>query len=75
MKQDFGILIVSFLRSFFNEVRSFEIELDQIEAYLTTHGFSQVRSVTAADLQALYFTGRNAGRKVTPDYAIAVGTV
>ena len=74
-KQDFGILIVSFLRSFFNEKRGFEVELDQIEAYMKTRGFSQVRNVTAADLQAHYFTGRNAGRKVTTDYAIAVGTV
>ncbi|HVP22200.1 MAG TPA: SAM-dependent methyltransferase [Anaerolineaceae bacterium] len=75
LKQDIGILIVSFLRRFFKEVRSFELELDQIEAYLTTRGFSQVRNITAAELQGRYFTGRNAGRKVTPDYAIAVGTV
>ena len=75
LKRDLGILIVSFLRNFFEERRIFKIDMDQIEAYLATRGFSQVRNVTAADLQVRYFTGRNSGRKVTPDYAIAVGRV
>lgn len=74
-KRDIGILLVSFLRSLFNERRSFKIETDQIEPFLTSRGFNQVRNVTAADLRARYFTGRNAGRKVTLDYAIAIGVV
>jgi methyltransferase (TIGR00027 family) len=74
-KRDIGILLVSFLRSFFNEVRSFKIEVEQIEPFLVGHGFNQVRNVTAADLRARYFTGKNAGRKVTSDYAIAIGVV
>jgi methyltransferase (TIGR00027 family) len=74
-KRDGVILLVSFLRSFFQEVRSFKIEQEQIEPFLASRGFSQVRSVTGADLHARYFTGNNAGRKVTADYAIAVGIV
>lgn len=74
-KRDIGILLVSFLRSFFKEVRSFKIEVEQIEPFLVGHGFNQVRNVTAADLRARYFTGKNAGRKVTSDYAIAMGVV
>ena len=74
-KRDVVILLVSFLRSFFNEVRSFKIEAGQIEPFLAGRGFSEAHNITAADLQARYFTGRNAGRKVTSDYAIAVGIV
>jgi len=74
-KRDPVILLVSLLRSSFDEVRSFEIEAGQIGPFLVGRGFSQVRNVTAADLQARYFTGRNAGRKVTSDYAIAIGIV
>jgi methyltransferase (TIGR00027 family) len=74
-KRDIGILLVSFFRSLFNERRSFKIETDQIKPFLTSRGFNQVRNVTAADLRARYFTGRSAGRKVTSDYAIAIGVV
>jgi methyltransferase (TIGR00027 family) len=74
-KRDIGILLVSFFRSFFKEVRSFKIEVEQIEPFLIVHGFNQVHNVTAVDLRRRYFTGRNAGRKVTSDYAIAKGVV
>jgi methyltransferase (TIGR00027 family) len=74
-KQDVMMLLLNFLRNFVDEVRSFKIEAGQVEPFLAGRGFSQVRSVSAADLLARYFTGRNAGRKVTPDYAIAVGIV
>ena len=74
-KRDIGILLVSFFRSLFNERRSFKIETEQIEPFLVGHSFSQVRNVTAADLRVRYFTGRNARRKVTADYAIAIGVV
>jgi methyltransferase (TIGR00027 family) len=74
-KWDIGILLVSFFRSLFNERRSFKIETDQIEPFLTSRGFNQVRNITAADLRARYFTGRSAGRKVPSDYAIAIGVV
>jgi methyltransferase (TIGR00027 family) len=74
-KGDIGILLVSFFRSLFSERRSFNIETDQIEPFLTRRGFNQMRNVTAADLRARYFTGRNAGREVTSDYAIAMGIV
>jgi len=74
-KGDVGILLVSFLRSFFKEVRSFEIEQGQIEAFLSARGFSHVQHVTGADLHRRYFTGKNAGRKITSGYGIAVGVV
>ena len=74
-KLDVGIVLVTFLRRFFDEVRKFEIETRQIEPFLRRLGFGQVINITAADLQRRYFAGRNAGRKVTPDYAIAVGTI
>jgi O-methyltransferase involved in polyketide biosynthesis len=74
-KRDIGILLVSSVRSFFNEARRFKIEADQIEPFLTYRGFSQVHNATTADLRRRYFTGRNAGRKVTSDYAIAIGVV
>jgi O-methyltransferase involved in polyketide biosynthesis len=74
-KRDVVVLLVSLLRSYFGEVRGFEIKFGQIEPFLARIGFSQVRNVTAMDLQARFFTGRNAGRKVTSDYAIAIGIV
>ncbi len=74
-KRDVIILLISFLRNLFKEVRSFKIEAGQIEPFLARHGFSQVRTVTASELKARYFTGKNASRKVTSDYAIAVGIV
>jgi len=74
-KRDLVDLLLSFLRKFSDEVRSFKIEAGQIEPFLVSRGFSQVRNITAGDLQARYFTGKNAMRKVTSDYAIAVGMV
>ncbi len=74
-KRDVVIVLLDFLRRFFDEVRRFEIEAGQIEPFLTRLGFKQILNVTAADLHTRYFTGRNAERKVTSDYAIAVGIV
>jgi methyltransferase (TIGR00027 family) len=74
-KWDAVILLVSFLRSFFKEVRSFKIEQERIEPFLRSRGFSQVRSITGADLHARYFSGMNSWREVTTSYAIAVGVV
>jgi O-methyltransferase involved in polyketide biosynthesis len=74
-KRDVVILLLSFLRNFFKEVRSFEIEQEQIGPFLASRGFSQVRPVTGADLYARYFIGKNAGRRITSAYAIAVGIV
>ncbi|HUI87907.1 MAG TPA: class I SAM-dependent methyltransferase [Anaerolineales bacterium] len=56
-KRDIVILTVSFLRRFFDEERNFQIEAGQIEPFLWKRGFSQVRHVTGADLQARYFIG------------------
>jgi methyltransferase (TIGR00027 family) len=72
-KRDAVILLVSLLRRFSDEVRSFAIEAGQIEPYLQGRGFRRVLNVTAADLQARYCTGPNAGRAVASNYAIAVG--
>jgi methyltransferase (TIGR00027 family) len=74
-KRDMVILLVSFLRRFFGEARGFVIEVGQIEDFLRARGFSRIRNVRVADLQARYFSGRNAGRRVSSDYAIAVGIV
>ncbi|MGD0610744.1 MAG: class I SAM-dependent methyltransferase [Anaerolineales bacterium] len=74
-KRDVVILVVFLLRSLAQEVRSFKIEQGQIEPFLVSRGFSQVRPVPGTDLYARYFTGKNTGRKVTSGYAIAVGIV
>ncbi len=75
LKWDLVILFVSFLRRFFKEERVFQVEASQIEPFLVGCGFHQVRMITASELQARYFTGRNAARKITSDYAIAIGVV
>ena len=74
-KLDVRIWLVKFLRRSLDEVRRFKIEMGQIEPFLARLGFGKIRNMTAADLHARYFTGKNAGREVTPDYAIAVGTI
>jgi len=74
-RKDIVILVVSFLRSFFDEVRGFEMAAAEIEPFLASRGFTQVCIVTAADLQARYFTGTNAGRKVSSEYASALAWV
>jgi len=75
LKRDIVDLLVSFLRTFSKEVRSFKIEQERIGPFLRSRGFSQVRSINGADLHARYFTGNNAGRKMTTGYGIAVGIV
>lgn len=74
-KRDMVILLVSILRILFKEERNFEIAQTQIESFLVSRGFGEVRPVNGADLHARYFTGKNAGRKVTSGYAIVVGVV
>jgi len=75
LQQDAAFLFVSFLRKFSKEERNFQIEAGQIEPFLASRGFHKVHNVTGEDLHARYFVGRNAERKVTSDYAIAVGRV
>ncbi len=58
-----------------NEVLKFGIEEGQIEPFLKERGFSQVVNVNGMELRERYFTGKNAGRKVSPGYAIATGIV
>jgi methyltransferase (TIGR00027 family) len=74
-KRDAVILLVSFLRRLVDELRGFEIDRQQIEAYLLSRGFHRVDTITAADLQARYCIGPNTGRAVSSGYAIAVGVV
>jgi len=62
-------------RGFSNEVLKFGIEENKIEPFMVGRGFHHVTNVSSADLHALYFTGKNAGRKVASGYAIAVGIV
>ncbi len=57
------------------EAMRFGIPEGRVRDFLEARGFRDVKDVTAADLQALYFTGVNAGRSVAPVYAIASATV
>ncbi len=62
-------------RGFSGEVLRFGIEEGQIEPFLKARGFSQVRNVTAAELHARYFIGKNARRQVNAGYAIVTAIV
>ncbi len=46
-----------------------------VEAFLKAHGFRAVTDVGSADLAALYFTGKNADRRIADGYGIAMGVV
>jgi methyltransferase (TIGR00027 family) len=53
----------------------FGIDRGQIESFLTSRGFRDVHNTTIEDLKQLYFTGKNAGRIVPHDVAIASAKV
>jgi methyltransferase (TIGR00027 family) len=54
---------------------TFGIEAGTLEAFLKERGFRQVRDMDAQVLKQVYFTGKNAGRKVTSGYGIVVAQV
>lgn len=54
---------------------NFGIEPGQAEAYLKGLGFREAQNIRSEDLGDLYFSGKNAGRKVTSGYGIAAGIV
>jgi O-methyltransferase involved in polyketide biosynthesis len=47
------------------EALIFAIEPQAVEAYLRKRGFDRVVNINAQDLQTRYFTGPNAGRKIS----------
>ena len=54
-KRDIVDLLVSIFRSFSKELRNFAIGEEQIEAFLETRGFHQVRNVSGADILCTLF--------------------
>ena len=48
---------------------------EQIEPYLRERGFTDIHNATADDFKRLYFHGKNAGRAITPGYAIVTARV
>jgi len=54
---------------------TFGIAEGTAEAFLKVRGFQQAKDVTADELKAAYFTGKNASRKVVGGYGIVIGEV
>lgn len=54
---------------------TFGIEEGAVAVFLKERGFRQVRDMDAQGLKQVYFTGKNAGRKVTSGYGIVVAQV
>ena len=54
---------------------TFGIAEGTAEAFLKVRGFQQANDVTADELKAAYFTGKNASRKVVGGYGIVIGEV
>ena len=54
---------------------TFGIAEGEIEAFMKRRGFHQVKDANVDDLRGAYFTGKNAGRKITGGYGIAIGVV
>jgi methyltransferase (TIGR00027 family) len=54
---------------------TFGIGEGMVESFLKARGFQKVKDVNAEMLKAMYFTGKNAARKVAGGYGIAVGSV
>lgn len=54
---------------------SFGIEEGQIEAFLQTRGYTQIKNMTSTDLKSAYFTGKNQTRTIAPIYAIVYAVV
>lgn len=51
---------------------TFGIEEGAVEEFLKERGFRKVRDMNADGLKQAYFTGKNAGRKISPGYGIVV---
>jgi O-methyltransferase involved in polyketide biosynthesis len=51
---------------------TFGIEEGAVEEFLKGRGFRKVRDMNADGLKQAYFTGKNAGRKISPGYGIVV---
>lgn len=54
---------------------TFGIPEGTVGTFLRVRGFQQVKDVTKDELQAAYFTGKNARRKVAGGYGIVIGKV
>ena len=54
---------------------TFGIPEGTVEAFLQQRGFKSVKDVDAEVLKAIYFTGKNASRKVVGGYGIVIGKV
>jgi methyltransferase (TIGR00027 family) len=54
---------------------TFGIEASTLEAFLKERGFRLVRDMDAEGLRQAYFTGRNAGRRVSSGYGIVIAQV
>lgn len=54
---------------------TFGIPADAVDAFLHNRGFRQVKDVSADDLKAAYFTGKNASRNVVGGYGIVIGKI
>jgi methyltransferase (TIGR00027 family) len=57
------------------EELTFGIEAGTVEAFLRERGFRRVQDINAEGLRQAYFTGKNAGRKITSGYVIALAEV
>jgi methyltransferase (TIGR00027 family) len=54
---------------------TFGIEAGKVEDFLKSRGFREVENIRSEELKGLYFTGKNASRKVTGGYGIAAAMV
>jgi methyltransferase (TIGR00027 family) len=57
------------------EGMTFGVEEGEIEEFLKSRGFHKVRDMNTNGLKQTYFTGKNAGRKISPGYGIVVAEV
>jgi methyltransferase (TIGR00027 family) len=57
------------------EQLTFGIAENTVETFLKERGFREARDVNANDLKVIYFTGKNADRKVVGGYGIVIGRV
>ena len=52
---------------------TFGIPEGTVREFLQVRGFKQAKDITTGELKAVYFYGKNAGRKVTGGYGIVIG--
>lgn len=62
-------------RGLTGEPLSFGIEQGTVEAFLGQRGFTRIMDVDSAGLRSLYFTGKNAARKIVGGYGIVSAEV